>query len=220
MPSSSSSALSSQAAARASAKPVPGCGSRSRRSSSACVGIVGAVRPDVEAEAGQVDRPRHVREVGGHERARRRAVDGLDRRRLEPVRRVVGHALLEERLAARALREALHQHRAAAHGPHQRLGDGGVVADEVELRLAPLGEEHLAGTADPHLAPGELDHLRVVGHAGTVARTEPSISIVAGSGARSSRSLPGQLLPTATLSSRTSRRRTSPTGKLATPCGR
>ena len=44
------------------------------------------------------------------------------------------------------LREALHQHRPAAHRAHQRLGDRGVVADEVELRLAALAEEDLAGT--------------------------------------------------------------------------
>ena len=54
------------------------------------------------------------------------------------------------------------QHRAAAHRAHERLGDRGVVADEVELRLAALGEQDLAGARDPHLAPGELEHLRVV----------------------------------------------------------
>ena len=55
-----------------------------------------------------------------------------------------------------------------------------VVADEVELGLAALGEEDLVRAGDPHLAPGELDHLCVVGHRRTVARTQ-SISIVAGS---------------------------------------
>ena len=165
MPSSSSSALSSRAATRASAKPVPGCGSRSRRSSSACSGSAAQQRPDVEAEAGEVDRPRHVREVGGHERARRRAVDGLHGRRLEPVGGVLRHALLEERRAAGALREALHQHRPAAHRAHQRLADRGVVADEVELRLAALAEQHLAGARDPHLAPRQLEDL-LAAHAG------------------------------------------------------
>ena len=51
----------------------------------------------------------------------------------------------------------------------QRLGDRGVVADEVELGLAALGEQHLVRAGDPHLAPGELEHLRVLGgHARTV----------------------------------------------------
>ena len=30
--------------------------------------VVGALRPHVKAEAGEVDGPRHVGEVGGHER--------------------------------------------------------------------------------------------------------------------------------------------------------
>ena len=46
------------------------------------LGVVGAVRPDVEAQAGEVDRPGDVRDVGRHERPRRRAVDGLHGRRL------------------------------------------------------------------------------------------------------------------------------------------
>ena len=151
------------------AKPVPGCGSRSRRSSSACSGSSARLRPDVEAEAGEVDRPRDVRDVGGDQRARRRAVDGLHGRGLEPLGRARRHALLEERRPARALREALHQHRPPAHRAHERLGDRRVVADEVELRLAALGEQDLAGARDPHLAPRELEDLRVVvGHVPTV----------------------------------------------------
>ena len=43
----------------------------------------------------------------------------------------------------------------------QRLGHRGVVAHEVELRLAALGEQDLVGAGDPHLAPGELEHLGV-----------------------------------------------------------
>ena len=108
------------------------------------LGVVGAVGPDVEAQAGEVDRPGDVRDVGRHQRSRGRAVDGLDRRRLQPLRRAVGHALLEERRPAGSLGEALHQHRPAAHRAHERLAHRRVVADEVELRLAALAEEHLA----------------------------------------------------------------------------
>ena len=89
----------------------------------------------------------------------------------QPVRRALGHPLLEERRSAGALGEALHEHGAPAHRAHQRLGDGDVVADEVELGLAPLGEEHLVRAGDPDLAPGQLEHLGVVGaHAGTPLR--------------------------------------------------
>ena len=159
IPSSSSSALSSRAA-RAHVREVrAGLRVEVEAQLVGVVGVVGAVGPDVEAEAGEVDGPGDVGDVGGHERPRGRAVDGLDRGRLQPLGHLVRHALLEERRAARALREALHQHRPAAHGPHQRLAHGGVVAHEVELRLAALGEQHLARAGDPHLAPGELEHL-------------------------------------------------------------
>ena len=53
MPSSSSSAFSSQAALTASANPVPGCGSRSSRSSSACSWS--------SARLGQTWKPRQAR---------------------------------------------------------------------------------------------------------------------------------------------------------------
>jgi hypothetical protein len=127
------------------------------------IGVIGAVGPDVEAEAREVDRPGDVRHVGGDERARRRAVDRLHGRRLQPLRRVGRHALLEERRAAGALREALQEHRPAAHRAHERLGDRRVVAHEVELRLAALAEQDLAGRRDPHRAPRELQHLCIVG---------------------------------------------------------
>ena len=40
-----------------------------------------------------------------------------------------------------------------------------VVVDEVALGLAALGEQHLAGTREPDLAPVELEYLLVVAHA-------------------------------------------------------
>ena len=77
------------------------------------LGIGGEVRPHVEAEAAEVHRPDDVREVGGDERPRRRAVRRADDRRLEPLGRVFGNALLEERRAAGAVREPLQEHRPA-----------------------------------------------------------------------------------------------------------
>ncbi len=109
------------------------------------VGIVGVRRPNVEAEAPEIDGPRDVREISGHERSRRGPVRRADDRRLEPLGRVVGYALLEERVAARAVREPLHQYRPAADRARDRLGNRQVIADEVELGLAPLREQHLPG---------------------------------------------------------------------------
>ena len=48
----------------------------------------------------------------------------------------VADPLLEERRAAGAVGEALHEDGAVAHGLHQRRFDGDVVVDEVELRVA------------------------------------------------------------------------------------
>ena len=49
---------------------------------------------------------------------------------------------------AGAVREALEEHRPPAHGGQQRPADRLVEADQVELGLAPLGEEHLVGAGD------------------------------------------------------------------------
>ena len=50
------------------------------------LGVVGERRPDVEAETAEVHGPGDVREIGGDERPRRRAVRRADDRRLEPRR--------------------------------------------------------------------------------------------------------------------------------------
>ena len=141
-------------------------------------GVGGPGRPDVKAQAGQVDRPQHMGQVTGHQGLGRSAVGGGHDRGLEPFRMVLRHALLEERRAGGAVGEPLEQDRAAAHGPHQRLLDGLVVVDQVQLRLSPLGEEDLTGAGDAHLAPGGLDDSTfVVGradHGATVRRWRPS----------------------------------------------
>ena len=170
MPSSSSNAFTSCAATRASSNVVPGCGSRSMRSSSACSGS--------SASDGHTWKPRHPRFTAHAMCARSSATSARDVvpfgvltiGRAQPRRRVVGHALLEERVAARAVREALHQHGPSAHRAHDRLGDREVVVDEVELGLAPLLEEHLARARDADVVAVdlELDRVVLLGHAGTV----------------------------------------------------
>ena len=67
---------------------------------------------------------------------------------VEPGRRRLGHPLLEERLAAGAVGEALEQHRPVADRLDQGLLDGQVVVDEVELGLAAGAEEHLVRVGD------------------------------------------------------------------------
>src|SRR5262249_53092829 len=84
--------------------------------------LVVEVRPDVKAEAGQVHRPDDVRHVGEDERTRGRPVRRADDRRLEPLRRRVGNALLEERAPLCPVRAALHERRPPARSAHERLG--------------------------------------------------------------------------------------------------
>ena len=99
-----------------------------------------------------------------------RALDSVpfdrgDDRGLQPVRRRVGDALLEERLAAGPVRVALEQHRPALHRRHDRLLHPQVVVRQVELGLPALREEHLVGAGDRHLVPRRLEgHGVVVAH--------------------------------------------------------
>ena len=111
------------------------------------------VRPHVEPEAALVHAPEQVAEVGGHQGVAGGAVGRGDDGGGEPVGRRLRHPLLEERLAARALRVALEQHRPVAHRLHERTLDGPVVLDEIELRLAALAEEDLVGMGDRHRSP-------------------------------------------------------------------
>ena len=126
------------------------------------VGVLGVgreVRPHVEADATEVHRPHHVREVGRDHRVRRGAVRCAHDRRLEPFGGVLRYPLLEERRAFGTVREALHEHRPPAHGPHERLTDAHVVLDEIELGLTAFREEDLVGAGDPHRCPVEVEHL-------------------------------------------------------------
>ena len=132
------------------------------------LGIGGDVGPDVEAETAEVHRPHDVREVGGDEGLRRRAVRCADGRRLEPLGHVLRHALLEERRPGRAVGEPLHEHRSSAHRAQEWFLDCAVVLDEVELGLAAFGEHDLARARESHRPPR---HLEVDGfRGGTVAR--------------------------------------------------
>src|SRR5262245_29504661 len=69
------------------------------------VRAVAKVRPDMKAEAREVYGPDRVGHVGEHERARRRPVRRADDRRLQPVGRIGGDALLKERAPSRTVRK-------------------------------------------------------------------------------------------------------------------
>ena len=115
------------------------------------VGVGRQVRPDVEAQAGDVDRPGDVREFAATTRSRRRPLTVM-------TVVVSSHSgapwatRFWKNDGRRALRKPLHQHRPPAHRAQDRIFDAQVVLDEIELRLPALGEQQLAGTRDPNLA--------------------------------------------------------------------
>ena len=98
-----------------------------------------------------------MRGVVGHELARVAAAGKRDGRRLQPLGRAVGHALLKERLALHAVDPALHHRRPVAQSAHDRLRALDVVLDEIELRQLALGEEQLARIAHAQLVPADVD---------------------------------------------------------------
>src|SRR5258708_38918935 len=100
--------------------------------------VVRLRRPDVEADAANVDRPYHMGQAGRDERVRGRPVRGADDCRLQPVRAQLRDPFLEEGRAADSVWITLEENWAALHRPHQRRLDRLVIVDEVELGLAPL----------------------------------------------------------------------------------
>jgi hypothetical protein len=114
------------------------------------VGIVRAVRLRQPAVRGDARLPREIDQRGGvvaHRVAHRAALLG-EFGGVHPVREVVGGVLLHQRLAADAVRVALHHQRTS---PQPRYGTGGdptVVVGEFALGDPVVGEEHLLGPAD------------------------------------------------------------------------
>ena len=79
------------------------------------VEVAAARRPRVEVDHAEVDRPHEVRRVVGDELLGGAAGRERDRRRLQPLRHVLRHALLPDRLLHDPVDEALHHGRALAH---------------------------------------------------------------------------------------------------------
>src|SRR5207245_6850490 len=80
-----------------------------------------------------------------------------DARRLDPVRALLGRALLPDHLTADALRLALELARPLEERANNPVADADEVPHEVELRLAPGGKVDLVGVRDLHGAVANLD---------------------------------------------------------------
>ena len=129
------------------------------------VEVLGADRVRVEVEAAEVRDPGEAGGLVEHDLVGGPAGREGERRRPDPLGRVVGGALLEERLLLGAVDEALERHRPAAHARQRPVGDREEVADEVELRVPGPGEVHLVRVADRDLAVADLEDLLARGHA-------------------------------------------------------
>jgi hypothetical protein len=118
-------------------------------------------RVRVQVDAAKVDHPREAGRVPQHDLiggppGRKAQLGGGD-----PVGPLVWGALLEERLGLRAVHEPFQRHRAPGHAAQRPVGDGQVVADEVQLGVPGPREEDLPRVGDGYLAPARLDdHLR------------------------------------------------------------
>ena len=161
-PSSSSVSLTIAATCFASAKPVPGCGSTSMRSSSGCSTSRRRDGHGWKSIVREIGRPGDLRELGDAELVGGAAGGEGDGRGLDPVGPVLRHALLVDRLALGAVRVPLQLRRALVEHPHDALADREVVLDEVELRLAARAEEDLVRIRhlDGALPDLELDERR------------------------------------------------------------
>jgi hypothetical protein len=118
-------------------------------------------RVGVEIDHSEVDRPDQVGGVVDDQLGCRAPAREGECRGLEPLGRPLGHALLEEELAAGAVDEALHRPRPLPQLDNRRFFYCEVVLGDVELGVARLGEEHLVRVGEPDLAAGRLDR-RVV----------------------------------------------------------
>ena len=118
----------------------------------------GAARPSTSA------RPRRHRRDAGHTAHQPcGSSGGSGRAPSAPTRGALGQALLVHLLAGDAGGEAVQHARSVAERPHDAVGDGEVVAGEIELGLAARREVHAVGIGQPHRAIADLEHDRRAG---------------------------------------------------------
>ena len=112
------------------------------------LGVAPSRRPRVEVDDGEVRRPDHLRELGDAELVGVPPRREGHARRLHPLRPLLGHALLVDRLAGDAVREAAQLRRPLVQRADDALADCDVVLGEVALRLAsPSGRAPCRGSS-------------------------------------------------------------------------
>ena len=129
------------------------------------VEVARACRVRVEVDAAEVDDPRELRGVGDDDLVGGAAGGKAQGDGLHPVGPLLGRALLEEGRARSSIDEALEGHRAIRDASNGPVGDGHVVANEIDLGVALFGEEDLARVGHDDLASRDREDLRAVLHA-------------------------------------------------------
>ena len=109
----------------------------------------------VQVDAAEVDDPGQRRMVVDDDLVGRAPGGKRELDRADVLRDRLRRPLLEECLTIGAIDEALEGHRSVADADDGAIGDGEVVANEVELGDAGIGEEELAGVGDGDLVPVE-----------------------------------------------------------------
>ena len=102
----------------------------------------------MEVDDGEVRRPDDLRDLGDAQLVRVPAGGERDAGRLDPLGTLLGNALLVDLLARDPVRKPPQLGRALAERPDDPVADRQVVVDEVALRVAGVGEQHLVGVRD------------------------------------------------------------------------
>ena len=128
------------------------CATRRVAPRRSAVSSTGGTRPSTSA------RPRRHRRGAGHT-ARRPcgSIGGSARAPSHPLRGALGQALLVDLLAGDAGGEAVQHARSVTQRADDAVGDGEVVAGQVELRLAARREVHALGVGQPHRAIADVE---------------------------------------------------------------
>ena len=134
------------------------------------VEVLGPDRVRVEVDAAEVGDPGQPGRVVDDDLVGGPAGRERQRRGPDEVGHVLRRPLLEERLPGGAVDEPLERHRPAAGAAQRAVGDGQVVVDEVELRVAGLREVDLPRVRDRDLAPVDPEDLLFRRHADTIHR--------------------------------------------------
>jgi hypothetical protein len=111
----------------------------------------------MEVDHGEVCGPGDLGDLGHAELVRVPPGRERDPGSLDPVRPLLGHALLVDHLALDPVREPAQLGRTLVERAHDPVADGEVVVDQVTLRLLAGRKEHLVRVRDLHDPRPDLD---------------------------------------------------------------